>query len=155
AIEPLPAGIGSVHPSLESRPPAIVWPEPRSWIVTLCLQAVAEPGTSHPSAALQPTLEVSQKASLPPQPPPFRGGRLAESKLILFDRHEDGSLVMELASQNFLCERVFQVALHGPAHGARTVGGIVSLLHQEVLSFLVERQPNVLGFESVHDLVDL
>ena len=60
---------------------------------------------------------------------------------------------MQVAFEDFLGQRVFQIALDRAAHWPGAVNRVVTLLDQEILCLLVELKLNVLPSQSFHDLL--
>ena len=83
-----------------------------------------------------------------------RGSRfLGKDELITFDRDVD-SAVMELVPQDFLRERVLQVAFNRPTHWTRSVNRVESLLDEKVLRFGIEFQIQIPILEALGDFLN-
>src|SRR5688572_4135853 len=76
-----------------------------------------------------------------------RGGLLNKGQLVLIDAHLDGIILVQIALENFLGQRVLEESLDGAAHRPGAVIWIVPLLNEEILGPLVELELKILVFE--------
>src|SRR5438034_3914855 len=64
----------------------------------------------------------------------------------------DGVVLVQVAFEDFLGQRVFQIALDRAAHWPGAVNRVVTLLDQEILCLLVELKLNVRSEEHTSEL---
>ena len=79
---------------------------------------------------------------------------MGKDELVLIDGDVDRFALEEVASDDFLGERIFEVALDGAAHGPRPVLRVVALVGKEVFGFGIQFDLDVFVFETFHDLRD-
>src|SRR5262245_56604919 len=75
-----------------------------------------------------------------------RLGFLAENQFAVFHTHDYRLVVMQVAFEEFFGQWILEVALNRTPHRTRAVRRVVSLLDQEILSFVVQLQRHVLSF---------
>ena len=68
---------------------------------------------------------------------------LIEDQLVVLGGDDDFLALAQVAPDDFLGHRVLEVFLDGPAHGARSVGGVVALFAQQVPGGLVQIEVEV------------
>src|SRR6266581_7997538 len=62
---------------------------------------------------------------------------LLEDQFVAFHRDLNGIVVVQMAFENLLGQRVFEITLDRAAHRARAINRVVAFLHQKIFRLLV------------------